>query len=268
MELDSASVHRLARSISLREWKSTVENADKISVRNLSVTSNSGFDVWGRQKRQPVLLSVAVFLAHTFDQAAQTDAVDNSTVHYGILSKSLQAVIENSKDWQGTFALAEELNVAAYSIAASGTLIGCELDVCYPKACMHGDGAGLIYSTTDLGFVTTLYLMNVRVLCLIGVNSNERQAKQPVVANLWIENNLGKDADAYNYVEKLLVQTIESSSFETLESLATQVVADLRKEMYPVDEGADIRLRLEKPMAVPFADAPSIEIYRAGSGGS
>jgi hypothetical protein len=28
------------------------------------------------------------------------------------------------------------------------------------------------------------------------------------------------------------------------------------------DKGARIRLRVEKPMAVPFADAPAIEIYR------
>ncbi|KAF2815932.1 uncharacterized protein BDZ99DRAFT_126070 [Mytilinidion resinicola] len=268
MALDPVSLRRFSHHISHKEWKSAVENADKISVRNLSVTSNSGLDVWGRQKRQPALLSITAFLAHTFDQAAQSDAVDSSTVHYGILSKSLQGVIENSKEWQSTFTLARDLNVAAYSIAAPGTLIGCELDIFYPKACMQGDGAGYIISTTDEGIFATLYLKSVRIPCLIGVNSNERQAKQPVIANLWIENVHEAYSDAYNEAEKILIQTVESSSFETLESLATQVVADLRKQIFLSHGTAAIRLRLEKPMAVPFADAPSIEIYRAASGGS
>lgn len=41
------------------------------------------------------------------------------------------------------------------------------------------------------------------------------------------------------------------------------VVDELRKKFFrKEDEGAYIRLRVEKPLAVPFADAPSIEILR------
>lgn len=44
----------------------------------------------------------------------------------------------------------------------------------------------------------------------------------------------------------------------------TDVVADLRtKFIQPEsDREASIRLRVEKPLAVPFADAPAIEIIR------
>jgi hypothetical protein len=41
------------------------------------------------------------------------------------------------------------------------------------------------------------------------------------------------------------------------------VVQQLRQQFFTEDdEGAYIRLRVAKPMAVPFADAPAIEILR------
>lgn len=72
-------------------------------------------------------------------------------------------------------------------------------------------------------------------------------------------------------------QTIEESSFETLESLAEHVwnriltlflqthVPLLGTEIHDVH----VRIRLEKPSAVTFADAPVIEIIRTwdGNGG-
>jgi hypothetical protein len=42
------------------------------------------------------------------------------------------------------------------------------------------------------------------------------------------------------------------------------VVQELREKFFTKeeDQGAWIRLRMEKPMAVPFADAPAVEITR------
>jgi len=42
------------------------------------------------------------------------------------------------------------------------------------------------------------------------------------------------------------------------------VVRQLRDQFFTAeeDEGCYIRLRVDKPLAVPFADAPSIEILR------
>lgn len=46
------------------------------------------------------------------------------------------------------------------------------------------------------------------------------------------------------------------------------VVRELREKFFTKDEdkGAYIRLRVEKPLAVPFADAPAIEIMRPVKG--
>lgn len=57
---------------------------------------------------------------------------------------------------------------------------------------------------------------------------------------------------------------ISGTSFETLESLTTTVIQELRAKFFTDDSDKDsfIRLRIEKPHAVPSADAPVIEIYR------
>jgi dihydroneopterin aldolase len=60
-------------------------------------------------------------------------------------------------------------------------------------------------------------------------------------------------------------QEIVGSSFETLEALADNVVRGLRDDYFKSDPQYNdvfIRVRVEKPLAVPFADAPSIEIVR------
>ena len=53
---------------------------------------------------------------------------------------------------------------------------------------------------------------------------------------------------------------------ETLESLTTHVVSVLIKHViFRVAPGADVRIRAEKPSAVPFAAAPGVEIVRRSS---
>lgn len=59
------------------------------------------------------------------------------------------------------------------------------------------------------------------------------------------------------------VQIIEKTEFETLETLADYTLKELRT----VFEERGVRpwvvhLKFEKPCAVPFADAPVIEVHR------
>ncbi len=56
------------------------------------------------------------------------------------------------------------------------------------------------------------------------------------------------------------------SSFETLEALATQLAHNIMIGFRPLPDpytgasGWQIKISLEKPTAVPFADAPTVEI--------
>ncbi|CAI6334440.1 unnamed protein product [Periconia digitata] len=243
----------------------SIRKADKITVRNLQVTANAGVDVWGRQKKQRALVTATVALAKFFDTAAQADSLDDSTIHYGILSKDLQkAVADKESAWMTTFDFSSHLINQVNSTAGPTSLLSLEVDVFYPKGSMFGDGVGYKQTTTQYqDGVEELYLRNLRVPCIIGVNSNERLQKQPVVVNVWIEKVARERIDDYPKLETAVVNIIASSSFETLESLSTVVVDELRKNYFTAaDEGSSIRLRVEKPLAVPFADAPAIEILR------
>ena len=59
-------------------------------------------------------------------------------------------------------------------------------------------------------------------------------------------------------------QLISESSYQTIESLLAWVIEELKQKFFTREEDQDawIRLRIEKPLAVPFADAPAVEITR------
>jgi dihydroneopterin aldolase len=60
------------------------------------------------------------------------------------------------------------------------------------------------------------------------------------------------------------LQEISATDFQTIESMLEWVVQLLRQQFFTKEEDKDawIKLRIEKPMAVPFADAPAVEITR------
>jgi len=170
---------------------------DKISVRNLSLKSLSSTDVWGRRKTQPVQVSVTLLLKQPFQSAAEGDVLDSSTVHYGHLSKNIESKV-NAKtadgDWLSGYELALLVEDAARSTAADTALAAIEIDILYPKASTKGDGVGFLYnkvysdSAASKAELRAVYVKNIHKSAIIGINSHERNMKQPLVASLWIEN--------------------------------------------------------------------------------
>lgn len=199
----------LARQAS---WNAEVVQSDctdKIIVRNLAVTVNAGTDVWGRRKKQRALISVTVTLGNKFSTASSADTVDESTIHYGTLSKAIQARIQDhSLNWMSTAELSISLAGIVRTAAGSAPIFAIETDVCYLKGSMFGDGAGHQTSIiTQSGlYANALYLQNVRIPCLIGVNSNERLQKQPLVVNMWVDCVPASRVDDYAALETALVQ--------------------------------------------------------------
>lgn len=180
---------------------------DKIFVQNLQVTVNAGKDVWGREKSQRALVSVIVTLGSKFDSASATDTVDASTVHYGMLSKAIQAQLQDaSAQWMSTATLSTTIGESVRRVAGATPIYSLETSVCYLKGSMFGDGALHLTSTIgDSGLGSrVLHLRNVRIPCLIGVNSNERLQKQTVVLNLWVECLPESRADYYVELETFL----------------------------------------------------------------
>lgn len=68
------------------------------------------------------------------------------------------------------------------------------------------------------------------------------------------------------------LQTVEASSFETLEALGTHIAEKILGHFKVGDDpksakdrGWQVKIVMEKPIAVPFADCPVVEV-KAGAG--
>lgn len=196
------------------EWRAlqyrhaTIE--DKIAVRNLQVTVTAGQDAWGRQKIQPVLITVILSLTNTFDSAAAKDALDSSTIHYGQLSKAFKAVAEDTTQHWRSDQLASRIGSCIFEIANGTDLHSYEIEIFYPKGSLLGDGAAWSYSEIEVPkgrFSTeTLHLRNMRMPCIIGINANERQQLQPVVVNLWLEHMAAHLSDDCPRIEAVVTK--------------------------------------------------------------
>jgi FolB domain-containing protein len=240
---------------------------DKIAVQNLEVSVNSGTDVWGRKKPQRAYISVTVTLGQQFASASSTDTVDESTIHYGILSKAVQARLQSaSSDWVSTPDLSSSVRDSVKKVSASTPIYAIETSVSYLKGSMFGDAVthttSCIETTGER--TSTLHLRNVLIPCLIGVNANERLKKQPVVLNLWVSCIPDSRVDDYAELETLVFNIIAETSYQTIESLLEFVVEELRQKFFTQedDQNVWIRIRVAKPLAVPAADAPAVEISR------
>lgn len=180
---------------------------DKITVHNLQASVEAGVDVWDRPKKQRALLTVALSLAKPFESAAQADALDNSTVHYGILSKAIQAHVDGQAGRLDTGQLADSIFNVVRNTAGETPLTSIEVAVFYPKGSMFGDGVELSLGKSLLNqeMYIQLHLRNVRIPCLIGVNANERQQKQPVVVNIWVDCLAAHRNEHYQKLETAVV---------------------------------------------------------------
>jgi dihydroneopterin aldolase len=196
------------------EWRALqYRNAvieDKIAVRNLQVTVNAGQDAWGREKTQPALLTVTLSLTKSFNSAAAADALDGSTIHYGQLSKVIEAGVENSTQHYTSSQLASRVGSCIFEAAGETDLHAYEIEIFYPKGSLLGDGAGWSYSELEVprhGRFSSeaLHLRNLRIPCIIGINANEREHAQPVVVNLWLENMPTHLSDGYPRIEAAVV---------------------------------------------------------------
>ncbi|CAK7199249.1 hypothetical protein SEUCBS139899_001923 [Sporothrix eucalyptigena] len=271
-----------------------------IRVRNLNATlgETAGQDAWGRNGRvQPALIAAEAVLTAPFTEAAVTDSVANDTVHYGTLSKALLKSIgrwevtaskETAPGSLGDVLAGLWLDLTG-QVAAGGQTTGLAskvllradvvrqlaVTVLLPKASLVGEGVSL--TTTGLlaqdgeaaPASKTLRLHRLHVSTLVGVHPHERTAKQAVVIDVALDR-YDDLRDSYAQLESFVVQIVEASSFETLEALGTHLARKILREFRPhgplPDDGLPswyIHVALEKPIAVPFADAPVVEVRMA-----
>lgn len=212
-----------------------------IRVRDLQGTIQAGTDAWGRKnKTQPVLISAELSMARPFDAASSTDRVTDDTVHYGLLAKAILSSLDginNKKKSQSTSHIGlmeavdqiwadvtgfhpydqlfgQERGAAGFLRNRISTVRYMSLIVTLPKASLLGSAVSLstsaVFSSTGelspiVAWSSCLRLHELRVPTLIGVNDNERLAKQVVVADVEIEK-FGHGDDVYIDIESIVVK--------------------------------------------------------------
>lgn len=211
-----------------------------IRVRNLQTTIKLGRDAWGRAgKVQPVLISVKISLRRPFETASEEDSVNASTIHYGTLSKAILEAVGAFNVTTGLSTLRQFLDylvgyLTSFTLDqksdANPTNFNdwkpvldtymirlLELKITLPKASLIGTGVSLVgsclYPSSNHGhsrgvadhYDIGLGLHGLRIPTLIGVNSNERLAKQIVVADIEIDQ-WTTEKDLYPELEDVVVK--------------------------------------------------------------
>ncbi|KAI5466082.1 hypothetical protein BGZ63DRAFT_348773 [Mariannaea sp. PMI_226] len=262
-----------------------------IRARNLQTIIQGPQDAWGRPGRpQPALVSAEVSLAQPFGSSSSGDVVAPDTVHYGLLSKSILATLARLEtragkgdaatlhgvvdgiwtDLTGLDVTGAQVHGTENKAFLNLSYIRClTVSVVLTKASLLGSGIGLTASAVFQDSIVqsrglSLQLQGLRVPTLIGVNDNERKAKQIVVANIGVEK-YSNEKDGYVPLEAIVVDAMMSSSFETLEALATYLASHITEHIAssgadsPDSSGWHLQIGLEKPTAVPLADAACVE---------
>lgn len=200
-----------------------------IRLRNLQATARIGLDAWSRPcKPQPVLISACVSLARASSSSSSADRVDADTVHYGLLSKAILSTLDEvdhrvARGGDGEALSLRDLlneiwtNLTGQHIDGSAspamthtpflnlrTTRSLSISIRLPKASPVGGCVGLTGTSLFEGGEAQMYgvaldIAHVQVPTLIGVNENERKAKQVVIADVTLD--CFEDGDIYPHLE-------------------------------------------------------------------
>ncbi|KAL0781052.1 hypothetical protein CaCOL14_002387 [Colletotrichum acutatum] len=270
-----------------------------VRVRDLQSTIKAGTDAWGREgKTQPVVVSAELSMSEPFEAASLSDKVSDDTVHYGLLAKALLRILDNVNRYENDVSLEDAMQMiwnalTGYHVSGSEAdgltepaflkdklprIRYLNISLALPKASLLGSSVSRSYSLargfrngTQAGAVysSSLRINELRVPTLIGVNDNERLARQIVVVSIEIESYTGR-SDRYVEIESFVVKILGDSSFETLEALGPAITTGIRRcyqersDIHePLCKPADwtIKVVMEKPTAITMAAASCVE-YR------
>jgi D-erythro-7,8-dihydroneopterin triphosphate epimerase len=111
-----------------------------------------------------------------------------------------------------------------------------------------------------------IIINDLSVRCIIGAWKEERKEKQDVLVNLVIGTDIANavrtdnldDALDYRALKKKVLNLVEGSSFNLLESLAEAIASLCLQD----DKVREILVKVEKPSALRFAKSVGIEILR------
>ena len=246
---------------------------DRIFIESFQLKCTCGRDAFGRQKTQPVRVSVDI--RTSIARAAASDDVGMS-VDYSRLNKKLigldGATFEDVPEMMGHIG---KIALGMEQVGKRGDVfVTVELEkgaLCAEKvvwsAAISGEDEGL----KDLRLA--VYAVEVPVIIGIRENLHERETCQPVVFDLEWElgdhsifnpRELDVQAIASSIIRvtslltlPLTSQEVKTTNYESIESLSTLIATLAQKTIH-----SKVQVTLRKPYAIPFANAAGVSITR------
>lgn len=160
---------------------------DTVIIQNLRADSTVGLDRWGKVRSQPI--SVSCFLETSVSKAGTSDRVSDS-IHYGLLFKEIHALVDGGS-FDDIAKLAQDVSgIALQKEGAQGVKVVVEAKNQFLMAECLGVSIyrSLQFVTpgerTEMAPRVQLYMKDLKLNILIGVNPPERESKQLVVTNI------------------------------------------------------------------------------------
>ena len=206
----------------------------------MQVTLKGPKDAWGRAgKLQPALVNVEVRMREPFGESSETDEVKSDTVHYGLLSKEVMKIVEENNQaeslgsavgaiWATFTGFADIQGMVNFTDDKGPSFLNIK-DVAYlrvsitmTKASLLGEGVSVSYAAAfdkedekgrPAAVAKSLSIHGLRVPTLVGVNANERTARQIVLSNLQVEEILDLHEDLHMVLEAVVVDVSEQLFF-------------------------------------------------------
>jgi dihydroneopterin aldolase len=174
---------------------------DKVVLRQIPLNITVGLDAWGREKPQPVLLSLEIPV--DLRKAAKADDV-SETLDYGKLFKKLSNTLAVSSDSAAEMALRIRCALQPPNNFFTAKIV-------LPKGNLRA-GGGLQFTfdffqeknSKEQKYLTqTLSIKGISCACTVGVNPHEREEKQIVIVNLEFRGTFTIDASQERLAEYL-----------------------------------------------------------------
>ena len=124
----------------------------------------------------------------------------------------------------------------------------------------------------DIEMFDKIYIADLSLRCIIGLNDWERTQKQDVLINITLYADLSRSGqtdrieDSVNYkeIKKQIIEMAENSSFYLVERLAEGIAQICLA--HPLVQA--VRIKVDKPGALRYARSVGVEIFRKRHDGS
>ncbi|KAG6890198.1 hypothetical protein C0992_002855 [Termitomyces sp. T32_za158] len=155
---------------------------DVVFVDTLHLSADVGPDCWGKSRPQPVQVSVYLHLQPSFlDVSGKSDNVLDS-VHYGHLSKAISSKVGGSS-FRGVDSLVSAVSQEAYTLAGpAAQQVRVVVDL--PKQILLAENFSVDITTSASSTSRSVFIRDLVLPVIIGVNPPERETKQRVITNI------------------------------------------------------------------------------------